>query len=292
MTATRGRLDEVGYRFPTVTDDERRAYRGLSALLERLPEGDVHGDGVALVPRSPEGSRPVTTFTPTEGGAHLRLDGVGVERRFEGFALLDEGANAPEYAPGDLGGQLREDDVGPYVEFGGTPSAGLELPELARRLGDHVLGMDHTGVDLPAANTDERAWEELVDGVAAASALYRYPTGEPWYFALSTTDAEFEEGVDRFPADRTPRFELVRANHGPVLQFAVRTDLARSEAETLLPEPYGVSFPGVDEFFRSVRVAHPWSAVGIRFDCYFRDTADDWTTGEWLVTEGGRIHPA
>jgi hypothetical protein len=40
-----------------------------------------------------------------------------------------------------------------------------------------------------------------------------------------------------------------------------------------------------------VPVRHPYPGLGIRFDLCFRadDSPNAWETGEWLVTEGGRI---
>lgn len=58
---------------------------------------------------------------------------------------------------------------------------------------------------------------------------------------------------------REPRFELVYEEWRTRTewQFALWTDLTRAELELLLPEPEGITFPGLDEIFRVVPVNHP-----------------------------------
>lgn len=108
------------------------------------------------------------------------------------------------------------------------------------------------------------------------------------------TQSEFETDITSFVAGREPRFELVYDDyvHFPLYQFALETDLTRSELETRFPQPYGYAIPGLEPIFRSVFIFHPWPGFGIRFDLYYRDdseTPGDWETGEWLVKEGGRM---
>jgi hypothetical protein len=59
----------------------------------------------------------------------------------------------------------------------------------------------------------------------------------------------------------------------------------------MFPEPEGTTFPELEEIFRVVPVLSPWPGLDVRFDlCYRIDNGpSDWETGEWLVTEGGRI---
>lgn len=135
-----------------------------------------------------------------------------------------------------------------------TQPAMLGMADLTSRLAGHVKRIDHTGVNLPASATSSEQWRNLVSAIASASTMYRYPTGEEW-------------------------------------QFALWTDLTRAELELMFPEPEGITLPGLEEIFRVVRTYHPWPGPGIRFDLCYRieNSPSDWETGEWLVTQGGRI---
>ncbi|GAA4835575.1 hypothetical protein [Kitasatospora terrestris] len=75
-------------------------------------------------------------------------------------------------------------------------------------------------------------------------------------------------------------------------QFALLADLTRAELERLFPEPPGDGDPELAEFFRVVPVRSPWpTGPDLRFDLYHRAEGgpSGWETGEWLVTEGGRL---
>lgn len=114
--------------------------------------------------------------------------------------------------------------------------------------------------------------------------------------ATARTGSELLGDIDYFVVvGREPRFELVYDQSGwePEWQFALRTDLTRAQLEELFPEPEGITFPGLEEFFRVVRVDHTWPSLGIRFDLYYRieNGPSEWETGKWLVIEGGRICP-
>jgi hypothetical protein len=148
-------------------------------------------------------------------------------------------------------------------------------------------------VNLPSCLTSAKQWQDLVGGLASASTMYRYPTGEEWPFVLPSTEEELAADIREFVVGREPRFELVHDQwlRQPQWQFALWTDLTRAELELLFPEPEGLTFPNLAEIFRVVPVRHPWPGLCIRFDLFYRidDGPSDWETGEWLVTGGGRI---
>ena len=164
------------------------------------------------------------------------------------------------------------------------------MDELVRRLAGHVRRIDHTGVNLPGAPT---RWRPLVAALAAASTMYRYPDGDEWPFVLPSTAAERTDDIRDFVVGREPRFELVLDERlaRTEWQLALWTDLTRAELERLFPEPLGGALPGLAGIFRVVRVRHPWPGLGIRVDlcCRVEDGPTTWETGEWLVTEGGRL---
>ncbi|TDC05498.1 hypothetical protein E1265_35415, partial [Streptomyces sp. 8K308] len=153
--------------------------------------------------------------------------------------------------------------------------------------------VDHPGVNVPTRLAPPERWRELVDALASASTMYRYPTGEEWPFVLPSTPDERRDDIRDFVVGREPRFELVHEEWltEPHWQFALWTDLTRAELEGLFPEPEGFTFPELEDVFRVVPVVHPWSGLGIRFDLCYRvdDGPTDWETGEWLVTAGGRM---
>ncbi|MDR7323509.1 MULTISPECIES: hypothetical protein [Catenuloplanes] len=169
----------------------------------------------------------------------------------------------------------------------------MELADLARRLTGHVGRVDHTGVNLPTRSVPADEWHDLVRDLAAVAAMYHYPTGEPWPFILPATPGELTTDIRDFVVGREPRFELVHdewSSH-TTWQFALWTTLTRAELEELIPAPWGTGLPGLEDIFRTVYVRHACPNLEIRFDLCFRvdEGPSDWETGEWLVTEGGRI---
>ncbi|WP_144126046.1 hypothetical protein [Catellatospora sichuanensis] len=259
-------LSEITFRLPEAT--ESRAFiDGLRQLLADVPyarSAEMGPDRLTLTPPLPRGALPVTTF-----------------------ALAD--VPEPEVAldTGHVIGVSR----GPGTEAVTLPGR-VELAELTRRLAGHVRRVDHTGVNLPVGTPAEQ-WDDLVGAVAAASAMYRYPTGEQWPFVLPATSEECTGDIGDFVVGREPRFELVQEQRltQTTWQIALWTDLTRAELELMFPEPEGLTFPGLADVFRVVPIRHPWPGLGIRFDLCYRgeDGPSDWETGEWLVTEGGRI---
>ncbi len=169
------------------------------------------------------------------------------------------------------------------------------LAEILQAVEGQVLRVDHLGVNLPAGAVARHEWEALIGALAAGSTLYRYPTGEEWPFVLPSTDEEYADDIRRFPVGREPKFELCYEQYFdyPLVQLDVQTGLTRDELETCFPAPSGLALPGLEDYFRSVYVAHPWVGLVIRVDMRYRDDgpASAWDTGEWLATAGGRIRP-
>ena len=246
-----------------------------------MPGAVAAGRLLQLVPRQPTGALPITAF-----------------------ALAAVGTPEIEFAtdlPFDLVlGALRLRGAGGEPVVGGpvlpsprTPPSTLPIETIVARLAGHITHVDHTGVNLPSAQVDDERWEGLVHGLARVAALYRYPDGEPWPFILPTSDEEFAGEIRSFVAGRTPRFELVydALATAPIIQIALGTDLTRAELEDRFPAPYGVAFPGLGEYFRTVYLEQPWSDLWLRLDLYYSsaDAASAWDSGRWLVEAGGRI---
>lgn len=167
----------------------------------------------------------------------------------------------------------------------------MDLHELVNRMAGHVIRVDHVGINLPA---EHASGHRLLDYVSQRAYLVRYPTGESWYFVLPVTEAEFRQGISDFSGVRFPKFEIVLegADTDPyVMQIDCATNLTLEQLEEKLPDPFGVALPGLERFFRSVFVAHPWGGYLLRFD--FRphspEEVNDWTSCEWLAKDGERI---
>jgi hypothetical protein len=194
-----------------------------------------------------------------------------------------------------LSPSLVTDDF-PAINFVSSPDLAayslMSLHEVCKRFQGHVLRVDHMGVNFPADDTEGQG---LLALVSQGASLYRYPSGEPWYFAIPSTTAEFHQGISDFSEVRFPKFELVLEGEDStlrIIQIDFATDLTRIEVEERLPAPYGVALPHLDEYFRSVYVKHPWGGFLLRMD--FRYSAaepiNEWTTCQWLIKEGKRYN--
>jgi hypothetical protein len=268
------RLSEITFCLPGTS--ESRTWLGeLRSLLAEVEYATSAGSGetpaggvdcLTLSPPSPSGARPVTVFKLAEMPAPEVTFDTG-----HAIGVADDRAHGAR-----------------------TPTAPLEIADLTSRLAGHVKRVDHTGVNLSASTTSPEQWRNLVSEIASASTMYRYPDGEEWPFVLPSTTDELVGDIRSFLVGREPRFELVydQGQMRTEWQFALWTDLTRTEVETMFPEPEGIMPIGLEEIFRVVRIRHPWPNLGIRFDLCYRieDSPSVWETGEWLVTEGGRIH--
>lgn len=164
------------------------------------------------------------------------------------------------------------------------------LREIATQFKGHIVRVDHMGLNLPA---DNESGVELLTVLSQRANLYRYPGGEPWYFAVPATLEEYQSEIADFSQLRGPKFELVlepKSTASALIQMDFTTNLSRTEVEAKLPPPIGFELPGLGQHFRSVYVEHPWGPFLLRMD--FRYQSDDcvngWSSGEWLVKEGLR----
>ncbi len=233
------------------------------------------------------GGEGTVTLQPVVGD--LRTTFEQAEGTLPGVRLGDD--PALQLSVGNLSVNGASMEVGPVsnVEQDRTR---LSMKEVYGKLAGHVTRVDHTGINLPMALVSREQWEVFVSSLAGQTNLYEYPTGEPWLFVLPATQAEFGTDITDFPLGREPRFELVYDEYSPMptIQIDIGTDLTRREVKKLFPEPFGISFPDLAEYFRTVYLWHEWPGLDIRFDIRFNnEDPGSWETGEWLVTEGGRV---
>lgn len=169
------------------------------------------------------------------------------------------------------------------------------IANLYRQLKGRLVGMDHTGVNLPVSKLLKSHWDDFIAKISRVCNLYNYP-GEDWPFIIPADEHEHLTDITQFTVKRTPKFEIVYDSYSdkPIIQFALETNISKEDMETIFPDPFGFAIPGLEDIFRSIFVKSPWDdAISFRFDLYYMSSTvnelTDWETGEWLIINGGRI---
>lgn len=183
------------------------------------------------------------------------------------------------------------DNVGEYIQLSNKiKNYYLLTPEqLLNRVSEKLSAMNHTGINIGPRLIDKTDYLKYRTMLGELSNLYKYPTGEEWPFIIPSTNEEFLNGVTDETKNRNPKFEIVYSHYydSPLLQFDIETKLTKEEVLKILPEPYGISFEGLENYFRTVFVYTGYSDdVVMRFDLRFKTTNKDF--GYWLIKEGGR----
>jgi len=291
-------IQNIIYKFPRSIANDQDFFKYLCAILLELPNAQLQEDhSVKIITLKPANAFPITTFAQSDVPfPQLCFDPAELSLSVGNVQVNPE--QTLDYEIDDRGFTqviTKQDVHGAYYELhaGADTIYRLDIQEVATRLKSHIVRIDHTGFNVPSALISRKSWEHFVGSIAKQSNLYKYPTGEDWPFILPATSTEYNAEITQFPVGREPKFELVYDIYSPVptIQIDVETNLTRVQIEQLFPEPYGISFPELADFFRTVYVQHPWSGLAIRFDIRFRndEPGGDWETGKWLVTEGGRI---
>lgn len=274
-------LKHITYTFPNNTPDSRSFFNRLTELLAELPNAHMQDESLIVTPLQPVGALPATIFAQSD----IPFPQLNLGTRQELSLSLGNFRINPDIAVGYEVDHKKFDRVSSRQDR-------LSIDELVKRLKGHIVRIDHTGVNMPSALISKESWKQFIHNVAQQANLYKYPTTDVWPFVLPATQAEHETDITQFPAGREPKLELVYDTYSsiPTIQIDVESDLTRPEVERLFPEPYGISFPELADFFRTVYVHHEWSGLDVRFDIRFKsDQPGDWETGKWLVADGGRI---
>src|SRR3989344_7206099 len=292
-------LHKISYLFPNKNDQEKDFCRNLLLLFGKLQNTVKSSDQLIIFPSYPKNSLPVTVVKSdsipfpqvvfeTEKEILLKMKYFYLTSRKDN-SVKSETFNSHKDTV------AKKDNIGSYIQLtaGSTQLFQLSLGEIHRRIGKHIVRIDHTGVNIPSAIINRNEWSQLIKNLSRECNIYNYPTGEDWPFVLPSTEEKFKNDITDFHMVRKPKFELVYDQYLsiPTIQFDIETDLIRKKVEELLPNPYGISFPDLADFFRTVYIYHPWGGLAIRFDIGFKnnDQKSDWETGEWLVKDGGRI---
>lgn len=268
-------LKQIILLFPKNDVSAQKFYSELSRLFSEIPTAKIEGTQIVLKSSFPQDALPEIVLQQSEGTYPLL--------KFLSFSHkeYEEGTNTLfDTILSQNGENIQQSSL--------TTISGL-----VEKLGGHIVRVDHVGLNIPSARMTRAAWEHMLHIIAQMTTIYHYPSGEPWPFIIPATQSEFENGIENFMMSREPKFELVYDEYVsiPTFQFDIKTDFTRTEVERLFPDPIGVSFNGLEDFFRAVYVASPWPGMQMRFDVSFRsdDPSSDWSTGRWLVQEGGRV---
>lgn len=283
------RLRNISIQFPKSNYGELF----LSNLLDLLQHDKV------FIPKFPVGAIPTTEFSVEEDIEYPQVvfdTNEIIDIKAGNFHLKSSPVKKGKYKRYSDSISVRKlsDGFGKYFQLTTLGNNYFHLPidELMIRFRNHIVRLTHTGVNIPTQYCSEEEFEILKRTLGSISNIYNYPNKEPWPFILPSTEKEFQTEITDFQLGREPSFELVLEEYSsiPILQIDIETDLEREEVEKLLPEPYGMAFPGLQEYFRSVFIYHGWRGMNIRFDLrYKNDDPGDWDTGKWLVEEQGRI---
>lgn len=189
--------------------------------------------------------------------------------------------------------KILQDEIGEYCEVvtrSNEPRYLLTMKQLWDRFQGKIIEVNHTGINFSPASIPLPDYQFLKKHIATQSFLVNYPTGEEWPFIIPSTEEENLNGITDTSIIRHPLFELVYSDYNsiPVIQFDIRPDLAKEEVLRLLPEPYGISFEGLEDSIRTVYVLSDIKDVIIRFDIGLRSTSTN-SFYPWMIKEGGRF---
>lgn len=288
------RLTEINFQFPINTPEEADFYNLLWELFKKLPGAESGLNIVSISPKFPKGAQPKTVLEGSTEGLFpaLRLDPiVGVNVNLGEMSIVsDDLVTRTTMRTRDSRQFSTESDtLGEYYQtwIGGQRYSLLDLAEFKRRFGKQILSLDHAGINLPANFVKKSEFNDLFNRLKKVANVYKHPGHPEWVFVLPSNDEELEQGITNFSKNREGKFEFVFDTYlkVPTIQFDLITKLSKEEVSKLLPVPYGISYPDVKDFFRTVYVRHPWNELLIRFDLRFatEEKVGYWESGEFLV---------
>ena len=165
----------------------------------------------------------------------------------------------------------------------------LSLVEFAEIFKGSLVSLNHVGINFYTSFMNKPTYSAFKQQLAQESNLYNYPTGEEWPFIIPATQEEHTTEITDFSLKRNPEFEFVYSRYEPVpcIQCDFETSLTKEEVFQRLPKPAGISFEGLEDYMRTVYIAHPWGDGLLRFDVRFKDNGP--AIYPWIVEKGGRV---
>lgn len=166
----------------------------------------------------------------------------------------------------------------------------LDFLSVLRRLKNHILRVDHVGLNIPTCLYSKDEWNMLISCLSSKCNLYNYPSDKPWPFILPATQKEHENEISDFSLVREPRFELVYDLYTDknTIQIDLEVDLKKDQVDELFPDGEGVYFDGLENVFKAVYVDFD-SVYDIRLDIRFPSDAGKFKTGAWFIENGERV---
>jgi len=261
---------------------------GTSKNVAKLSDSTLEIKAESLFPVTQISFDAATTFVNFE-------DDSGINKRFQAEGLIF-GFNINEIEEGKKATktfQVLEDDIGQYCKVEGRsdePAYQLTMDQLLQRFAGTITEVNHTGINFSPAAIPSANYMELKKHIAANCYLVNYPTGEEWPFIIPSSEEELKTNITDFSKIRHPLFELVYSEYNsiPVIQFDIRPNLTKEEVFRLLPEPYGISFTGLENSIRTVYVLSDQQGLLIRFDIGLRSESTN-SFYPWMIKEGGRV---
>lgn len=292
-------MENITFTFPKNTDSAEQFFSTLKSILTEAPHTVSSDRSFTFSAATPSHALPVISFRQ-DIHSDFPMWKPDFSRSFSPFVEKTIKSSYPNLGVAPLPhsvdpATIRRDGLGRYYKIiqGEHSFYRLEISEVQKRLEGHVKRVNHFGVNFSSKLLARADWDKFVHEISLNCNLYKYPTTSDWLFVIPTTIEEFNADITEFPIGRDPKFELVYDIHSsiPTFQFDIETDLNYEEAKKLFPPPYGISFPDLTNLFRTVYIYHEWGKLNIRFDIRFKSTdlANDWDTGKWLVTQGGRV---
>lgn len=179
----------------------------------------------------------------------------------------------------------------PKLDFEAPKSRALiSLSEVREKLDGKLIGLNHWGLNIGPQFMSYEDYLQFRTTIAQHANLYRYPGAEEWSFVIPATAEEYKIDITDTTRKRNPKFEVVYYEHQqrPLLQFDIDTILTKQEAMDLFPDPVGISYSGLEDYFRTVFVPVDWGGWECRIDVSFR-SQKELDFGYWMIKEGGRI---
>lgn len=188
--------------------------------------------------------------------------------------------------------ESKSDHVGEYLEVRWSSNTynQLTFKQLLTRVSNHLVFIDHVGVNINSKLLPRENYDKLENMIAARSYLSNYPTGEEWPFIIPTTASERSSSVST-GQNREPKFELVYDFEYPYpeLQIDIQTDLDAKDVVALFPPPYGYCSQLVEEDY-CVRcfIYTGWQRTSLRVDLRFKN--DHFNLTDWLLKANRRVN--
>jgi hypothetical protein len=265
----------------------------FNALLNTCKNLTRNEDGNLVL--QADNLKPVTEIAFHDRSTIVKFeDESKVEKRFliKGLTIAINSNEVDKAQINDKVIKILKDEVGEYCKVAaeiGEYNYQLTMRQLLNRFEGKILEVNHCGINFSPDSITRSDYTQLKTHISKQSFLVNYPTGEEWPFIIPSTNIENINGITNTSLIRHPLFEFVYSEYNkiPVIQFDIRPNLTKEEVLRLLPDPYGISFPGLEDSIRTVYVLSDIKGLIIRFDIGLRSKSNN-SFYPWMIEQGGR----